>query len=109
MQSISESSLISPKKDHIVSNTFRPATPLNITPPTYPPEAQDAGLEGITKLRIQLSKTGKVQDVKIIETSGHSILDEWAKEKAYLWTFTPAFKGSVAIDSIVEIPVPFEL
>ena len=50
-------------------------TCLSCIKPKYPPIALKRGYEGILKLKILISKNGKVNDIEIIKSSGYKILD----------------------------------
>jgi len=43
------------------------------------------------------------------ESSGHAILDEAAAEAVRGWTFQPAQEGDVAVESILHVPIRFQL
>jgi TonB family protein len=67
-------------------------SPLNYTPPTYPPEAEKAGLEGQVVLTLDISKEGKVLKAVVAEPAGHGF-DEAAIEAAKKLEFSPAKKA----------------
>ena len=41
----------------------------------YPPEAARRGIEGVTPVRITFNRAGKIENVKVLESSGSDILD----------------------------------
>lgn len=71
--------------------------------PGYPEEARKNGWEGVVHLEIFLDPEGKAERVKLLSTSGHSILDVAALEAAQKWVFPKLSK------SWVTVPVEFRL
>lgn len=88
---------------------FIPARPKSLTPPPYPPDAQDQGQTGTVHLRLQISETGHVTSAHVIKSSGYKALDDSAQSHAFTWEFTPGYQGDMAIPSQVDVPVPFEI
>jgi TonB family protein len=58
------------------------------SPPAYPEEALLRGLEGTVKLELDLGTEGQTIAVRVMESSGHSILDRAAKSAAEKWRMT---------------------
>lgn len=65
--------------------------PLNYVPPTYPPEAEKAGLEATVSLQLDIDREGKVKGAVVIEPAGNGF-DEAAVEAAKKLQFEPARK-----------------
>lgn len=65
--------------------------PLNYVPPTYPPEAEKAGLEATVTLQLDIDREGNVKGVNVIEPAGNGF-DEAAVEAAKKLQFEPARK-----------------
>src|SRR5262245_38727514 len=63
--------------------------PLNYAPPTFPPEAEKAGLEATVTLQLDISKEGKVLQAVVIEPAGHGF-DESAVAASKNLQFEPA-------------------
>jgi protein TonB len=49
----------------------------------YPEQAKELGLEGTVTLFVELSGDGRVEDVRVVESSGHPILDNAAIKGFY--------------------------
>ena len=67
---------------------------------SYPPEAEQAGVEGDVRLRISLTETGRVHAVRVLSGLGHG-LDRAAVEAI---SHRCRFRPAVAKDGH---PVPF--
>ena len=78
-------------------------------PPIYPAEAIRQRLEGTVLIRIHVDKTGDVNEVDVIRSSGHSILDEAAVKAVRGWKGEPATTGQTAVASIEVLPIRFRL
>jgi protein TonB len=76
-------------------------------PPPYPPIARRRGYEGVVMLSVQVLADGTVGELKIKDTSGHSMLDRAAVKAVRRWKFKPAFRGNVPIPMWVDVPVRF--
>jgi TonB family protein len=60
---------------------------VNYTEPTYPKLAIKRGIQGQVRMRIQVSAAGLPQEIQVIESSGHEILDKAATSSASSWRF----------------------
>ncbi|WP_457567644.1 energy transducer TonB [Desulfurobacterium sp.] len=69
----------------------------------YPMAAREMGIQGTVKLLLTVSKTGNLESVKILESSGFKILDQNAVETAKKAKFPP-FPDEVKKERI-DIPV----
>ena len=87
-------------------------TPVDLShnpPPAYPPIAIQRRLEGVVLLRIQISHSGRVQQVKLIKSSGHAVLDQAAIDAVGRWHGKPAKRWGRAIESVERLPIRFRL
>ena len=76
--------------------------------PRYPRTARHQGLEGTTLLRIQIKPDGRVAKILLLQSSGHSALDESATEAVHLWRF--GFEGDPPPAGMwAVLPIRFEL
>lgn len=78
-------------------------------PVEYPRAARRAGLEGRVGLRLRVGADGRVQDVRVIESSGHDMLDEAAVKAAWFWRFDPALENGRRVEGHYERVVRFHL
>jgi periplasmic protein TonB len=77
--------------------------------PSYPPLAFRLRLEGQVTLLAEVGSDGRAGQVKILESSGHELLDQSALSTVKQWKFTPARKDGVIITQAVRIPITFSL
>jgi periplasmic protein TonB len=77
--------------------------------PTYPAAAREQRLEGTVLLDVRVRADGRVDEVRVKQTSGAAALDEAARDTVRRWTFVPARRGPRAVESWVEVPVKFSL
>lgn len=77
--------------------------------PQYPSAAREQRLEGTVLLEVLVRADGRVGEARVKQSSGAPVLDEAALETVRRWTFVPAQRGPVAVDSWVEVPVRFSL
>jgi len=79
------------------------------TPPVYPREARQAGIEGTVVLALRISVDGQVLEAKIHKSSRHKILDDTALRWAQKQRFIPAKVNGVPVEMEVTKPVKFNL
>ncbi len=70
----------------------------------YPTMARFRKLEGETIVNYAVSAEGNVTDVTLVQSSGHTILDDTAVDTIKTWKFSPTGK-----DGIYERPIHFSL
>ena len=64
------------EKGSVKGKGIEKITCLSCIKPTYPKIALKRGYEGILKLKILISKNGAVSDIKVIKSTGYTILDK---------------------------------
>jgi protein TonB len=78
-------------------------------PPEYPRLARKRGYQGTVVLDVLVDQNGKVGNLRLFTSSGHSILDKKAMVSVKEWLFEPGMKGDKKLDMWVRVPVRFEL
>ena len=78
-------------------------------PISYPKRARRKGYEGTVVLEVLVNRNGKVDDLRILASSGYAILDSSAVKSVKTWSFKPAKKGNEPVDMWVQVPVRFKL
>lgn len=78
-------------------------------PPRYPSLAKRRGYEGTVILDVLVTPAGRATDLKIEQSSGHSVLDASAMTAVQDWVFEPARLGDHPVAMRVSIPVMFSL
>lgn len=100
------------QNDVILSRSVRKlASPLykqNMSPP-YPRKARRLGYEGIVLLKVLIDENGRVDDLAVIQSSGHTVLDRAALSAVKKWLFEPGTEGGIKKKMWVKIPVRFDL
>lgn len=77
------------------------------TSPRYPRRALELGYEGVTIIHAKIAPNGKPAELKISDSSGHSLLDKAAISAVKKWEFEPQQKNGRATSSWVRVPVSF--
>lgn len=88
---------------------FVAATKLTTPEPVYPRLSRRLGEEGTVELRLKLGPDGRVLDITISSSSGFSRLDDAAVEAVRAWTFEPATRDGVAVESSFDHRFVFQL
>lgn len=83
--------------------------PAGCPAPAYPRLARQRELEGVALLLLQVGADGRVLQVRLLESSGHAILDEAALSAARAWRLTPATADGVAVAGALRVPLRFRL
>ncbi|MCD6390042.1 MAG: energy transducer TonB [Desulfobulbaceae bacterium] len=93
------------------ARVIRQATPLYQInpPPQYPRLARRRGLEGVVLLEVLINVSGKVADLRLFSSSGHSVLDRAAQKAVRRWLFTPGTIDGRRHEMWVKVPVRFQL
>jgi protein TonB len=78
-------------------------------PPQYPEQARRRKQEGTVLIGVLVNEQGKTQDVRVVQSSGHNVLDEAALTAIKAWDFLPANKQGKNITAWVHIPLDFNL
>jgi protein TonB len=86
----------------------RPLYRQNTAPP-YPRKARRLGYEGIVMLKVLIDENGRVDDLSVHQSSGHTILDRAALSAVRNWLFEPGTEGGIKKKMWVKIPVRFDL
>lgn len=77
--------------------------------PLYPEVARRRGQEGTTLLAVLVDRNGHPTDVSVKRSSGYPLLDGSAVKAVSKWRFFPAQRGGQPVDSLLELPVRFQL
>jgi len=76
---------------------------------TYPASAIREGWQGNAVLAIAVNTDGSVGETMVMQSSGHSVLDDLATEVVKSWLFHPATKDGAPIVECIQIPISFTL
>jgi protein TonB len=85
-----------------------PPRPMAENPPIdYPVELWDAEVEGETLLTLHVDAEGRVDSVRVEDSSGSPELDSAAVRGGRLLRFTPGRRGDRRVGAWVRLPVRF--
>ena len=85
----------------------QPAPLYGQLPIDYPIQLWDQDMEGETLLRVRVSDTGGVEEVQVLESSGHAAFDSAAVAGARDLRFRPARQDGKRIEVWAKVPVHF--
>lgn len=77
--------------------------------PAYPRGARLAGIEGVVRLRLEVTALGALRRSEVLESSGDAALDRAALQAAEASSYRPARVGGEAVEAVVEASYRFEL
>ncbi len=78
-------------------------------PPEYPKMARRKGYQGTVILEVLVDQNGRVEDLRIFQSSGYPSLDDAASASVFKWAFLPGMKENKPVGMWVKIPVRFQL
>jgi len=92
-------------------DTVQQASPLyrSNPPPEYPSIARRRGQEGVVLLEALVEITGKVSQLRLLNSSGYHALDNAALRAVRNWRFTPGTINGEQRQMRVKVPVRFRL
>jgi len=66
------------------------ARPVAAVPPPYPREAAMQGLEGWVRVSVEIDASGRVGEIRVIESQPRGVFDDAAVRAVRRWTWKPA-------------------
>jgi periplasmic protein TonB len=75
--------------------------------PEYPPEAREKHIEGMVRLKVEISKEGDVTDLVVI--SGDPVLTPAAVEAVKQWKYKPYLLNGQPVAVETQVSVAFQL
>lgn len=85
----------------------RPTPLFTDVPIEYPLSMWDQDIEGQTLLRVRVTEMGRVDEVEVMQSSGHAALDTAAVRGARTLRFQPARRNGRRIEVWAQVPVEF--
>jgi len=78
-------------------------------PPPYPAAALQRREQGVVLLEVHVTANGRVDSLRIVESSGFALLDQAALDAVIDWRFEPAQLGGRPVAASVNVPVRFAI
>ncbi|MFP5431087.1 MAG: energy transducer TonB [Gammaproteobacteria bacterium] len=82
---------------------------LNNPRPAYPMMSRRLREQGVTLLRVEVSREGRPQQIIVERSSGSQRLDSAARMAVRDWRFVPAREGDTAVTGWVTVPINWKL
>lgn len=80
-----------------------------LTPPAYPAISRRMGEEGKLVLRVELDERGRIDDAKVINSSGYERLDTAALTAVKGWQCNPSLRNGQPVRAVALQPFNFVL
>jgi protein TonB len=77
--------------------------------PEYPAAALSAGREGRVELSFSVDAAGKVQDVRVVQSSPPGVFDDAARRAVRQWRYAPRDGLAVSTATVETVELKFEL
>ncbi len=77
--------------------------------PRYPAEAQQAGMQGKVSFWLHVDETGKVQSVRLAQSSGHHVLDQATLTAFPNCLFSPALDHGQPVSAWTKLDYVWKL
>lgn len=90
-----------------VGGPIKPPAKIRNVNPVYPPEAKDAGVQGVVIVEVRIEPDGRVSDARILRSI--PLLDEAALEAVRQWEFTPTWLNGQPVPIIMTVTINFTL
>lgn len=77
--------------------------------PKYPGVARRRGYQGTVIMEVLVNREGRVEDLRLFQSSGYTVLDRAATDSVKNWLFEPGMRGDEKVEMWVKVPVRFRL
>jgi protein TonB len=77
--------------------------------PNYPEASRRRGEQGVVRVELLVDPSGRVVDVRVLESSGFGALDAEAVKTVRDWRFRPAQRGGLPVAGSITTAVHFRL
>jgi len=81
----------------------------SLTAPTYPAISRRMGEEGKLILRVELDESGRIENARVVDSSGYDRLDNAALEAVKSWQCKPAMRNGEPVRAVALQPFNFVL
>ena len=87
------------------NNPVEEAQLIRKVPPSYPPLAKQARVEGVVRLAATIGTDGKLHNIRVL--SGHPLLSGAAVAAVQQWRYTPTRLNGNPVEAETQIDVNF--
>ncbi|MBP2649419.1 MAG: hypothetical protein H6Q74_244 [Firmicutes bacterium] len=77
--------------------------------PEFPAEARLNRWQGTVAVKVLVTPSGEVEEVRLAKSSGYDVLDRATINKAYQWQFTPAYRNGQPVARWIIRSIVFKL
>ena len=88
-----------------VGGNIGPPTKIRNVAPIYPPEAREAGVEGVVILELIVGQTGDVSEVTVLRSV--PMLDAAAVDAVKQWQYVPTLLNGEPVDLLMTVTMNF--
>jgi len=90
-----------------VGGTIKPPTKLKNVSPAYPPDAQEAKVQGVVIIEARIERDGSVSRARVLRSI--PMLDDAAVDAVRQWEFTPTLMNGAPVPVMMTVTVNFTL
>ena len=90
-----------------VGGTIKPPIKVKNVNPAYPPDAQEAKIQGVVIIEARIERDGTVSRARVLKSI--PMLDDAAVDAVRQWEFTPTYLNGVAVPVMMTVTVNFTL
>jgi periplasmic protein TonB len=84
-----------------------PPEPIARPPARYPEDAADEGVTGSVRLKVVVSRRGRVEEAVVVRSSGDDRLDQAAEAAVRRWRYRPAQRDGRAVTAVDYAVIEF--
>ncbi|MFH2057996.1 MAG: TonB family protein [Pseudomonadota bacterium] len=97
------------KKQYSIGELDSPLITLVNIPPLYPVRASRRGIEGSVDVEFLVTKTGKVEQIRIVNAQPENIFDKSVIRCVSQWKFAPGTVGGIPVATMARTTIRFKL
>ncbi len=87
----------------------QPPSVMNHQRPAYPYMARRRGVQGVVRVRFLVDREGRVRNLEILEADPPGVFEDAVREAIPAWRFRPGRQDGRTVETLVELPIRFEL
>lgn len=85
-----------------------PPAPLQRAAPQIPYQLRKKGISGHVLLQLLIDETGRVAEMRVLDSEPQGVFDTYALEAARTWRFRPGMHSGVATSVWMKAPIEFQ-